>query len=157
MGELNVSKTMQQHLKQARDASLAMANINNSQKNEILHDLAETLRSNSDGILVENAKDMTIANKMLERGELTDSECKRVMLNQVKIDQMVQNCENVAALPDPAGKTVKATRLDNGLDLHCVSCPIGVVMVIFESRPDVVVQISALTLKSGNAVHLKGG
>ena len=157
MGELNVSQSMQQHVKQARDASLAMANIDTSQKNRILHDLAETLRENSDGILAENAKDMTVANKMLEKGELTGSACKRVMLNQVKIDQMAQNCESVEALPDPAGKTVKATRLDNGLDLHCVSCPIGVILVIFESRPDVVVQISALALKSGNAVILKGG
>ena len=157
MGELNVSQSMHQHVKQARDASLAMANIDTSQKNKILHDLAETLRENSNEILVENAKDMTIANKMLERGELTYSACKRVMLNQVKIDQMAQNCECVAALQDPAGKTVKATHLDNGLDLHCVSCPIGVIMVIFESRPDVVVQISALALKSGNAVILKGG
>ena len=63
---------MQQHVKQARDASLAMANIDTSQKNKILHDLAETLRDNTEGILVENAKDMKIANKMLERGELTD-------------------------------------------------------------------------------------
>ena len=157
MGELNVSHSMQQHVKQARDASLAMANIDTSQKNKILHDLAEILRENSDGILVENAKDMTIANKMLEIGELTDSACKRVMLNQVKIDQMAQNCESVAALPEPTGKTVKTTRLDNGLDLHCVSCPIGVILVIFESRPDVVVQISALAIKSGNAVILKGG
>jgi len=157
MGEINVSQSMQQHVKQAREAGLAMANIDTSQKNRILHDLAETLRENSDGILAENAKDMTVANKMLERGELTDSACKRVMLNQVKIDQMAQNCERVEALPDPAGKTVKATRLDNGLDLHCVSCPIGVILVIFESRPDVVVQISALALKSGNAVILKGG
>ena len=157
MDELNVSQSMQQHVKQARDASLAMANIDTSQKNKILHDLAETLRENSDVILAANAKDMTVANKMLERGELTDSACKRVMLNQVKIDQMAQNCESVATLPDPAGKTVKATRLDNGLDLHCVSCPIGVILVIFESRPDVVVQISALALKSGNAVILKGG
>ena len=157
MGEINVSQSMQQHVKQARKAGLAMANIDTSQKNRILHDLAETLRENSDGILAENAKDMTVANKMLEKGELTGSACRRVMLNQVKIDQMAQNCESVEALPDPAGKTVKATRLDNGLDLHCVSCPIGVIMVIFESRPDVVVQISALALKSGNAVILKGG
>ena len=157
MGELNVSQSMQQHVKQAHDASLAMANFDTSQKNKILHDLAETLRENSDEILVENAKDMTIASKMLERRELTDSACKRVMLNQVKIDQMAKNCESVAALPDPAGKTLMVTRLDNGLDLHCVSCPIGVIMVIFESRPDVVVQISALALKSGNSVILKGG
>jgi len=157
MIEQNVSQSMQQHVKQASDASFAMANIGTSQKNKILHDLAATLRANSDEILVENTKDMKIANKMLDRGELTYSACKRVMLNNVKIDQMAHNCEYVAALPDPAGKTVKAIRLDDELDLHCVSCPIGVIMVIFESRPDVVVQISALALKSGNAVILKGG
>ena len=157
MGELNVSQSMHQHVKQAREASLTMANVDSSQKNKILRDLAEALRENSDEILAENAKDIKISNKMLERGDLSYSACKRVMLNQVKIDQMAQNCESVAALADPAGKKVKATRLDNGLDLHCVTCPIGVILVIFESRPDVVVQISALALKSGNAVILKGG
>ena len=157
MSKLNVSQSMQQHVKQARDASLEMANIKTTLKNKILHDLAETLRANSDVILVENTKDMNIANKMLESGELTHSACKRVMLNQVKIDQMAQNCESVATLPDPAGKIIKATNLDDGLNLYCVTCPIGVIMVIFESRPDVVVQISALALKSGNAVILKGG
>ncbi|MBG55865.1 MAG: glutamate-5-semialdehyde dehydrogenase [Deltaproteobacteria bacterium] len=157
MDNINISQSMQQYVKQARDASLALANIDNSDKNRILHEMAETLRSNSDEILVENKKDMNIANKMLERGELSHSACNRVILNQIKIDQMAQNCESVAALPDPTGKMVKATRLDDGLDLHCVSCPIGVIMVIFESRPDVVVQISALTIKSGNAVILKGG
>ena len=64
MSELNVSQSMQQHVKQARDASLAMANIDTSQKNKILHDLAETLRENSDAILAANAKDMIVANKI---------------------------------------------------------------------------------------------
>ena len=71
MGELNVSQSMLQHVKQARDASFTMANIETSQKNKILLDLAEALRANSERILVENTKDMNIANKMLERGELT--------------------------------------------------------------------------------------
>jgi glutamate-5-semialdehyde dehydrogenase len=157
MSKLNVSHSMRQHVKQARDASLAMSNIDTSQKNKILYDLAETLRTNSDEIMVENTKDMNIANKMLELKEITHSSCKRVELNKFKIEQMAKNCESVATLPDPAGKTLKSTRLDDGLDLHCVSCPIGVIMVIFESRPDVVVQISALAIKSGNAVILKGG
>ena len=70
---------------------------------------------------------------------------------------MASNCESVASLPDPCGKLMQAIRLDEGLDLHQVSCPIGVILVIFESRPDVVIQISALAIKSGNAVILKGG
>ena len=130
---------MQQHVKQARDASLAMANIDTFQKNKILLDMTASLLANSDKILFENTKDMEIANKMLERKVLSQSACKRVMLNQEKIDQMAKNCESVASLPDPTGKTVRVTRLDHGLDLHCVSCPVGVIMVIFESRPDVVV------------------
>ena len=92
---------------------------------------------------------------MLECGELSPSACSRVLLNEEKIEQMAQNCESVAALPDPAGKIIQATRLDEGLDLYRVSCPIGVILVIFESRPDVVIQISALALKSGNAVIFK--
>ena len=88
---------------------------------------------------------------------MSASACNRVLLNEEKIEQMAQNCESVAALPDPAGKIIQATRLDEGLDLYRVSCPIGVILVIFESRPDVVIQISALALKSGNAVILKGG
>jgi len=108
-------------------------------------------------ILAENARDMAEAQKMLECGELSASACNRVLLNEEKIEQMAQNCESVAALPDPAGKIIQATRLDKGLDLYRVSCPIGVILVIFESRPDVVIQISALALKSGNAVILKGG
>ena len=75
MGELNVSQSMHQHVKQARDASLTMANVDSSQKNKILRDLAEALRENSDEILVENAKDIKIAYKMLERGDLSYSAC----------------------------------------------------------------------------------
>ena len=153
----NVSEAMQQHVIKAREAALMLSNLDNSQKNQILHDLSETIRENSAEILTANAKDMDVANKMLQSGELTASACKRVSLNHMKIDQMAQNCVSVAALPNPAGKTVKATQLDKGLDLYCVSCPIGVILVIFESRPEVVVQISALALKSGNAVILKGG
>ena len=78
-------------------------------------------------------------------------------LMKTKIEQMAKNCESVAALADPSGQVLQATRLDEGLELFRVSCPIGVILVIFESRPDVVIQISALALKSGNAVILKGG
>jgi len=119
--------------------------------------LANALRENSVVILAENARDMAEASTMQDRGDLSVSACNRVLLNEAKIEQMAQNCESIAALPDPSGKIIQATRLDEGLDLYRVSCPIGVILVIFESRPDVVIQISALALKSGNAVILKGG
>ncbi|MBL4824450.1 MAG: glutamate-5-semialdehyde dehydrogenase [SAR324 cluster bacterium] len=152
-----VSSAIRQQVKQAREASLVLANLDNLTKNKILQDLAETLRESKAAILAENAKDMAEAETMLERGELSSSACKRVLLNEAKIEQMARNCESVAALPNPSGKVVQATRLDEGLELYRVSCPIGVILVIFESRPDVVIQISALALKSGNAVILKGG
>ena len=157
MKNSQVSTAIHRQVKQARDAFLVLANLENLHKNNVLHELAQALRENSAEILAENARDMAEAQKMLECGELSASACNRVLLNEEKIEQMAQNCESVAALPDPAGKIIQATRLDKGLDLYRVSCPIGVILVIFESRPDVVIQISALALKSGNAVILKGG
>ena len=157
MKNSKVSSALHKQVKQAREAFLVLANMENLQKNNVLHELAQALRENSAEILVENARDMAEAQKMLECGELAASACNRVLLNEEKIEQMAQNCESVAALPDPAGKIIQATRLDEGLDLYRVSCPIGVILVIFESRPDVVIQISALALKSGNSVILKGG
>ena len=157
MKNSQVSSAIHKQVKQAREAFLVLANLENLHKNNVLHELAQALRENSVEILAENARDMAEAQKMLECGELSASACNRVLLNEEKIEQMAQNCESVAALPDPAGKIIQATRLDEGLDLYRVSCPIGVILVIFESRPDVVIQISALALKSGNAVILKGG
>ena len=157
MKNSQVSSAIHKQVKQAREAFLVLANLENLHKNNVLHELAQALRENSAEILAENDRDMAEAQKMLECGELSASACNRVLLNEEKIEQMAQNCESVAALPDPAGKIIQATRLDEGLDLYRVSCPIGVILVIFESRPDVVIQISALALKSGNAVILKGG
>ena len=125
MNSPQISSAIRQQVQQAREASLVLANLDNSAKNNILHDLAKSLRENSAEILAENSKDMAEAEKMLKSGELTDSACKRVLLNQNKIEQMAKNCESVAALPDPSGKIMQATRLDEGLELYRVSCPIG--------------------------------
>ena len=157
MNSIQISSAISQQVQKAREAFLVLANLDNSAKNKILNDLAKSLRENSVEILAENSRDMIEAEKMLENGELSESTCKRVLLNEDKIEQMAKNCESVAALPDPSGKVIQGTRLDEGLELFRVSCPIGVILVIFESRPDVVIQISALALKSGNAVILKGG
>jgi glutamate-5-semialdehyde dehydrogenase len=143
MNSPNISSAISQQLQKAREASLVVANLDNSAKNKILNDLAKSLRENSVRILAENSRDMAEAEKMLESGELTESACKRVLLNEDKIEQMAKNCESVASLPDPSGKVIQGTRLDEGLELFRVSCPIGVILVIFESRPDVVIQISA--------------
>jgi len=78
-------------------------------------------------------------------------------LDDAKIEEMIKSVRDVAKLDDPVGKTLSAIELDDGLELFQVSCPIGVIGAIFESRPDVLVQISSLCLKTGNAVLLKGG
>ena len=149
--------TLRQLAEQARSASRQLANLSTERKNEVLLAFARKIRENTELILSANQKDLGSADRLRSQGELSDSSIQRLKLNAVKIEQMAKNFESVAALPDPVGQVQLATRLDEGLDLHRISCPIGVLLVIFESRPEVVVQISALTLKSGNAVILKGG
>ena len=149
--------TLRQLAEQARSASRQLANLSTERKNEVLLAFARKIRESTELILSDNQKDLESADRLRSQGELSDSSIQRLKLNAVKIEQMAKNFESVAALPDPVGQVQMATRLDEGLDLHRISCPIGVLLVIFESRPEVVVQISALTLKSGNAVILKGG
>ena len=149
--------TLRQLAEQARSASRQLANLSTERKNVVLLAFAKGIRENTELILAANKKDLASADTLKSQGELSDSSIQRLKLNARKIEQMAKNFESVAALPDPVGQVQLATRLDEGLDLHRVSCPIGVLLVIFESRPEVVVQISALTLKSGNAVILKGG
>ncbi len=149
--------TLRQLAEQARSASRQLANLSTERKNEVILAFARKIRENTELILSANQKDLGSADRLRRQGELSDSSIQRLKLNAVKIEQMAKNFESVAALPDPVGQVQLATRLDEGLDLHRISCPIGVLLVIFESRPEVVVQISALTLKSGNAVILKGG
>ena len=149
--------TLRQLAEQARSASRRLANLSTARKNEVLLACAEKIRENTEPILSANQNDLESADRLRKKGELSDSSIQRLKLNVMKIEQMAKNFENVAALPDPVGQLQLATRLDTGLDLHRISCPIGVLLVIFESRPEVVVQISALSIKSGNAVILKGG
>lgn len=141
----------------ARQASLVLANLKTEQKNQVLQAIAAHLRQNQGRILQANQLDQTEAQKLKDAGKITSAMDKRLALNEQKIEQMALNLESVARLPDPVGKIQQGTLLAQGLELYRVSCPIGVLLVIFESRPEVVVQISALAIKSGNAVILKGG
>ncbi len=157
MTENCITEELREQVRAARVAALKMANLETLKKNEILHSMANSIRHRQAEIITANADDLVEARKMMEQGKLTESMFRRVELNSRKVEQMALNCESVAALPDPVGVVHEGTRLDEGLDLYRISCPIGLILVIFESRPDVVVQISALAIKSGNAVILKGG
>lgn len=137
----------------AKSASIRLAAVDTEVKNSALARIAGDLRGRSAEIVSANKKDLAEAEKI----SLATPLLKRLKFDEDKIAGVVAGIESLIKLDDPVGKTIRATELDEGLELYQVSCPIGVIGVIFESRPDALVQISTLCLKSGNAVLLKGG
>jgi glutamate-5-semialdehyde dehydrogenase len=148
---------VQDKAKQARWASLKMATLNSENRENALTEIADAILREKTNIMKENELDLEKARDMQSRGDITDSLVKRLMMNEEKIRQTADMVRSVVAQEDPIGKTLYAMELDEGLEVYRVSSPIGVVGVIFESRPDALPQIASLCLKSGNAVVLKGG
>lgn len=143
--------------RKAKGASGILARLSREQKDRALERIAHEITSGADRVLSANNKDLETARPQVASGEMADSLFHRLKLDQSKLRDIVNGVEQVASLADPVGKVTYAVELDDGLILSRVNCPIGVVGVIFESRPDALVQIAALCLKSGNAVILKGG
>ena len=143
--------------KRARAASRALARLSFEARNEILMAAAEGDRAGRAKILEANERDCRAAQPAVDAGSMSTAMLARLRVSERGVEQMATQVREVAKLPDPLGRRLAATELDDGLILHKESCPLGVVGVIFESRPDVVPQVSALALKSGNAVILKGG
>jgi len=139
--------------KQTKKASIQLAAVKTSVKNAALTQIAKALQQNSLQIISANEKDLAAAKKT----NLAAPLLKRLVFDKGKIADVCSGIESLIKLDDPVGQTITATELDKGLELYKVTCPIGVIGVIFESRPDALVQISTLCLKSGNAVLLKGG
>ena len=137
----------------AKSASIQLAAVKTEVKNNALAEIAKALNQHRDEIILANKKDLANA----EKDNLAAPLLKRLKFDESKITDVVAGIESLIKLDDPVGKTITATELDQSLQLYKVSCPIGVIGVIFESRPDALVQISTLCLKSGNAVLLKGG
>lgn len=140
-------------MRKAREASLLLATLSTEVKDAALREAAKAVREHRAELLEANLKDVEAA----ERRRLSRPLVERLKLSESKLEAISRMIESVAELEDPVGKTLYACELDEGLELYRVSCPIGVVGAIFESRPDVLPQISSLCLKSGNAVVLKGG
>ena len=139
--------------KAAKSASIQLAVVGSGVKSKALAQIAKALKGRGAEIVRANEKDLVAA----EKTNLAAPLLKRLKFDEGKIADVVAGIESLIKLDDPVGKTLSATELDKGLELYKVSCPIGVIGVIFESRPDALVQISTLCLKSGNAVLLKGG
>jgi glutamate-5-semialdehyde dehydrogenase len=137
----------------AKAASTELANEKTERKNHALCLIAEYIQTNRAEIIRRNQLDMERSKK----DNLPAPLIKRLKFDEKKISDVVESIKSLVNLPEPVGKTLLATELDEGLELYKISCPIGVIGIIFESRPDALVQISTLCLKSGNAVLLKGG
>ena len=137
----------------AKAASIRLAAVKTDVKNNALAEIAKALKARSSEIISANASDLAQGQK----DNLPPPLLKRLKFDESKIADVIDGIESLIKLDEPVGKTLTATELDNGLELYKVSCPIGVIGVVFESRPDALVQISTLCLKSGNAVLLKGG
>lgn len=141
--------------KAAKIASLQMAEIQN--KNEALTAMADAIEKNIKLIFQSNDEDLKNAKVLVEKGELSQATFNRLKLDENKMKTMIQGIRDVVKLEDPVNKKLMIRELDKDLTLYKVTCPIGVLGIIFEARPDVIAQICSLAIKSSNAVILKGG
>jgi glutamate-5-semialdehyde dehydrogenase len=144
---------MEDFLKKAKESSRVISQLSSAQKNEILFNMAKALRDNSAVIIQENKKDLLEADKNNLSSALRD----RLLLDESRIDGMAVAIEEIAALKEPTGKILDGWITDDGLKIEKVSVPIGVIGIIYESRPNVTSDTAALCFKSGNVCVLKGG
>lgn len=145
--------TVLQRIQAAKDASYSLASASTASKNAALKTIAELLVARSAEILAANSIDLEQAVKSNLATGLQD----RLRLSDARIKSLADSINEVIALPDPIGEIVQAKTLENGLDLTQIRVPFGVIGVIYEARPNVTIDISALAIKSGNAVVLRGG
>ncbi|KAK5131198.1 hypothetical protein LTR08_001223 [Meristemomyces frigidus] len=148
----------EQAARSAKISSRTLATLPTDARNVALDAIHNALAAAREDILAANARDMEFAKKASAGGELSASILKRLDLSRKgKFDDMLQGIKDVRALEDPVGRVDLRTELDDGLILHRQTCPIGVLLIIFEARPEVIANIASLAIKSANAAILKGG
>lgn len=138
---------------QAKNAASVMARIDTNQKNQALLAISESLELHRSELTLSNQKDVDNA----RTNGLTDAMVDRLTLTQERIDQMIEGLHQVATLPDPVGTITDMKYVPSGLQVGKMRAPLGVIGIIYESRPNVTVEAASLCLKSGNAVILRGG
>ena len=143
--------------KSAKDASLALLGADSELKNTALEAIRKNIEEKKEEIFEANKQDLQEAKSLVDSGEISSSTYARLKLDENKMRDMLKGIQDVINLEDPANKVLWTKELDEGLILKKITCPIGVIGVIFEARPDVISQIASLAIKSGNAVILKGG
>ncbi len=144
------SQSIEPVLKACRQASSAIAMASSDQKNLVLADLANLLEAHIPEIIAQNALDLE---KMDAHNPMRD----RLLLNEARLKSLAQSVRDIQQLEDPTGKILMQKTLANGLDLKKIATPLGVVGIIYESRPNVTIDVAALCIRSGNAVVLRGG
>ncbi|HEY4328422.1 MAG TPA: aldehyde dehydrogenase family protein, partial [Phycisphaerae bacterium] len=150
---MTVTETIQQMATRARTASRQLATVSGAQKNLALNKIADAILANQKLIMDENAKDLAQA----KQDGLTGPLVARLTLAEKKIASMAQGLREIALQTDPVGQTIEAYDRPNGLRIEKRRVPIGVVAIIFESRPNVTADAAGICLKSGNACILRGG
>ncbi|MBI2235718.1 MAG: glutamate-5-semialdehyde dehydrogenase [Magnetospirillum sp.] len=152
-GTLDIQLLMENAGRSAKEAGRKLALAPSENKDNALRKAADILRQNAATILAANAKDMAAG----EAKGLTTAMLDRLMLNEVRVEAMAKGLEDVAALPDPVGRVLAEWTRPNGLVISRVAVPIGVIGIIYESRPNVTADAAGLCIKSGNACILRGG
>ncbi|HEY6768927.1 MAG TPA: glutamate-5-semialdehyde dehydrogenase [Candidatus Sulfotelmatobacter sp.] len=140
----------QQKLRRARDAAAELANLSTEQKNALLLAIADAVEGGAENILAANRADM-------ESSGLEGAMRDRLLLTPARIKEVAKGVRDVAALPDPIGEMLAQWTRPNGLSIRKVRVPLGVIGIIYESRPNVTVDTAVLALKTGNAIVLRGG
>ncbi len=148
---ITISKSTKDQAIRAKEAAKILRQVSTNQKNNFLMALATLLEEHIDEILIENAKDITAAKN------ITNAMKSRLTLSKDIITGMVKGVREIAKSEDPVGKVVREIVNPNGLNILRVRVPIGVIAIIFESRPNVIIDVAALCVKSGNAVIVRGG
>ncbi|WP_457563774.1 glutamate-5-semialdehyde dehydrogenase [Caminibacter pacificus] len=144
---------MEEVLQKVKEASRVVATLNSGIKRKVLNEMADTLEKNAKSIIEANKKDLDYA----KEANLSNALIDRLLLDEKRIKAMADSLRDIAKLKDPVGKIIDGWKLDNGLEIQKVKIPIGVIGIIYESRPNVTSDAAGLCFMSGNACILKGG
>ncbi|MDF1579358.1 MAG: glutamate-5-semialdehyde dehydrogenase [Desulfuromonadales bacterium] len=150
---MSVAVEMRQLAREAKAAARVLANLSSQVKNELLKNMADALEAATDQLAGENAKDLAVGR---DKG-LSSALLDRLTLDTQRVRAMADGLREVAALPDPVGEVAQLSRRPNGLQVGRMRIPLGVIGIVYESRPNVTADAAGLCLKSGNAVILRGG
>jgi glutamate-5-semialdehyde dehydrogenase len=150
---MDIKEYVSKKAREAKEGAKVLAKLSSKDKNSILQKMAEALKKKAKTLIAENQKDITFA----EKKGLSKALIDRLTLNQKRIDEMARGLMEVTSLPDPVGEIVKMWKRPNGMTVGKMRVPIGVIGIIYESRPNVTVDATGICLKAGNAVVLRGG